>query len=92
MEVGRKVSRPLRFATGRLLVLWNPQGARACDREAGTMGTIESQTTSSNCPVKAGTSELGTLQLKGGESRLDPLIRNNPFPFYRALRKQQPVY
>ena len=23
---------------------------------------------------------------------MDPLIRNNPFPFYRALRKQQPVY
>ena len=25
-------------------------------------------------------------------SRLDPLIRNNPFPFYRTLRKQEPVY
>jgi cytochrome P450 len=33
-----------------------------------------------------------SLELKGGESRLDPLIRNNPFPFYRALRKQEPVY
>jgi cytochrome P450 len=32
------------------------------------------------------------LELKGGESRLDPLIRNNPFPFYRVLRKDQPVY
>jgi cytochrome P450 len=32
------------------------------------------------------------MQLKGGESRLDPFIRNNPFPFYRALRKQDPVY
>src|SRR6516165_12568328 len=39
------------------------------------------------CPV---TGE--TLALKGGETRLDPLIRNNPFPFYRALRKEQPVY
>jgi cytochrome P450 len=30
--------------------------------------------------------------LTGLESRLDPLIRNNPFPFYRALREQKPVY
>jgi cytochrome P450 len=51
------------------------------------MGAIESQTDLSKCPV---TGE--TLELKGGESRLDPLIRNNPFPFYRALRKQEPVY
>jgi cytochrome P450 len=29
---------------------------------------------------------------RGGESRLDPVIRNNPFPFYRALRKEEPVY
>lgn len=43
--------------------------------------------TSAGCPVMG-----GTLELKGGESRLDPLIRNNPFPFYRALRKQEPVY
>lgn len=34
----------------------------------------------------------GTLELKGGETRLDPLIRNNPFPFYKALRQQDPVY
>jgi cytochrome P450 len=33
-----------------------------------------------------------TMCLRGGESRLDPLIRNNPFPFYRALRSQDPVY
>lgn len=39
------------------------------------------------CPV---TGEI--LELRGDESRIDPLIRNNPFPFYRALRKQQPVY
>lgn len=39
------------------------------------------------CPVHG-----ETLELHGGESRLDPLIRNNPFPFYRALRKEQPVY
>lgn len=32
------------------------------------------------------------MELKGGESRLDPLIRNNPFPFYEALRKSEPVY
>lgn len=39
------------------------------------------------CPV---TGEA--MELHGDESRLDPLIRNNPFPFYRALRKEQPVY
>jgi cytochrome P450 len=33
-----------------------------------------------------------TLELKGGETRLDTTIRNDPFPFYRALRKQDPVY
>lgn len=36
--------------------------------------------------------DLGTMELKGGETRLDPLIRNNPFPFYRALRERDPVY
>lgn len=30
--------------------------------------------------------------LKGGETRLDDAIRNDPFPFYRALREQDPVY
>jgi cytochrome P450 len=32
------------------------------------------------------------MALKGGESRLDTIIRNNPFPFYRALRREDPVY
>jgi cytochrome P450 len=32
------------------------------------------------------------MDLKGGETRLDPAIRNNPFPFYRALRRDDPVY
>lgn len=32
------------------------------------------------------------LELKGGESRLDEAIRNDPFPFYRALRAAQRVY
>ena len=32
------------------------------------------------------------MDLKGGETRLDPIIRNNPFPFYRALRQKDPVY
>ncbi|MCB2076382.1 MAG: cytochrome P450 [Novosphingobium sp.] len=36
--------------------------------------------------------QMDTLELKGGETRLDPVIRNNPFPFYRALRQQDPVY
>jgi cytochrome P450 len=35
---------------------------------------------------------LEKMDLKGGETRLDPIIRNNPFPFYRALREQDPVY
>jgi cytochrome P450 len=39
------------------------------------------------CPRHA-----GTFALDGSESRLDPLIRNNPFPFYRALRGQEPVF
>jgi cytochrome P450 len=52
------------------------------------MGAIDSHTdTSARCPVTD-----GTYELKGGESRVDSLIRNNPFPFYRALRKQEPVY
>lgn len=36
--------------------------------------------------------DAGHLQLQGTESRLDPLIRNSPFAFYRALREQAPVY
>jgi cytochrome P450 len=32
------------------------------------------------------------MELKGGETRLDPRIRNNPFPFYRALRREARVY
>ena len=31
-------------------------------------------------------------ELKGGETRLDADIRNDPFPFYRTLREQDPVY
>jgi cytochrome P450 len=33
-----------------------------------------------------------TMDLTGKETRLDPIIRNNPFPFYRALREKDPVY
>jgi cytochrome P450 len=36
--------------------------------------------------------ETDTMELKGGETRLDEAIRNNPFPFYRALRKEDSVY
>lgn len=36
--------------------------------------------------------EADTIQLTGIETRLDPAIRNDPFPFYRALRERQPVY
>lgn len=38
------------------------------------------------CPV------VGNMVLRGDESRIDPEIFNNPFPFYRALREQSPVY
>lgn len=30
--------------------------------------------------------------IAGTETRLDPAIRNDPFPFYAALREQKPVY
>ena len=36
--------------------------------------------------------ETGTMELKGGETRVDPYIRNHPFAFYRALREKDPVY
>ena len=36
--------------------------------------------------------ETDTMDLKGGETRLDPHVRNHPFAFYRALRKSRPVY
>ncbi len=36
--------------------------------------------------------DYAVLSLKGGETRLDEAIRNDPFPFYRALRSEQPVY
>jgi cytochrome P450 len=32
------------------------------------------------------------MKLTGRESRLDDAIRTNPWPFYRALREQAPVY
>jgi len=32
------------------------------------------------------------MPLRGDETRLDPLIRNNPYPFYESLRTQCPVY
>lgn len=35
---------------------------------------------------------MQTSPLRGDESRLDPLIRNDPFPFYRRLREQAPIY
>lgn len=31
-------------------------------------------------------------RLSGTETRLDPAIRNDPFPFYAALREERPVY
>lgn len=42
---------------------------------------------SARCPVTG-----QSMALQGDESRIDPLIRNNPYPFYRALREQKPVY
>ena len=32
------------------------------------------------------------MTIHGDETRVDPQIRNDPFPFYRALREQKPVY
>ena len=49
------------------------------------MTTVDSTTTDTQrCPVSP-----DAKPLTGVESRLDPMIRNNPFPFYRALREQQ---
>jgi cytochrome P450 len=39
------------------------------------------------CPVNG-----ATMALRGDESRLDPPIFKDPFPFYKALRDQKPVY
>lgn len=36
--------------------------------------------------------ETDAMDLMGGETRLDPWIRNHPFAFYRALRRHDPVY
>lgn len=33
-----------------------------------------------------------SLTIRGGESRLDPAVWSDPFPFYRALREQAPVH
>lgn len=35
---------------------------------------------------------LEKMDITGEETRLDPVIRDNPFPFYRSLREKQPVY
>jgi len=32
------------------------------------------------------------MAITGKETRLDEAIRNDPFPFYRALRRERPVY
>jgi cytochrome P450 len=50
------------------------------------MTTPDPTSAPAQCPVRR------SEPLKGSETRLDPLIRNNPFPFYRALREQRPVY
>jgi len=44
-------------------------------------------TGAAKCPVSD-----ASMNITGEETRLDPIIRNNPFPFYRALREQDPVY
>lgn len=51
------------------------------------MQSTETDAQGRGCPVTG-----DKTVLHGGESRLDPLIRSNPFPFYRALREQEPVY
>lgn len=52
-----------------------------------TQESTHNSDASAACPASA-----ESLQLTGKESRLDPLIRNDPFPFYRAMREQKPVY
>src|SRR4051794_37940007 len=45
------------------------------------------QASTGGCPVAH-----SDITIKGDETRVDARIRNNPFPFYRALREQKPVY
>ena len=40
----------------------------------------------------AGSATTDMPTITGAETRLDAAIRNRPFPFYRALREQRPVY
>lgn len=47
----------------------------------------EAAHTTAACPVTS-----GAHTLRGDESRIDPEIWNDPFPFYRALREQAPVF
>jgi cytochrome P450 len=37
-------------------------------------------------------SDTAEAHIAGTETRLDPEIRNDPFPFYAALREERPVY
>ncbi len=55
------------------------------------MSTIETETTS-GCPVTDPKKNESSMTLQGDESLMNPLIRNNPFAFYKALRENQPVY
>ncbi len=36
--------------------------------------------------------DTAEARIHGTETRLDPAIRNDPFPFYDALREERPVY
>jgi cytochrome P450 len=36
--------------------------------------------------------DTAEARIQGTETRLDPAIRNDPFPFYDALREERPVY
>lgn len=50
------------------------------------METEASQAEVTGCPVSGG------MTLRGDESRVDPEIWDNPWPFYKALRDQAPVF
>ena len=65
--------------------LFNNQFDMPQGDEMSTQHTDDSST--SGCPFSG-----NTMTIKGDESRLDPWIKDNPFPFYRALREQKPVY
>ena len=56
------------------------------------MSGVAGMTDTSGQPSIESPADSATMDLRGDESRLDPAIGTNPFPFYRALRARAPVH